>query len=151
MKTAHDVLERYWDGYLPVDPERIAKAMGITVKPDFFIEHSGHYRYEGGNPVITYNVKEAPVRRRFTVAHEIGHHVHGDIDAPRDTAEEFSSSSWNPREVAANRFAAALLMPEAHIKHVVYKQGVTDVVELADIFGVSSVAMHYRLKNIGMI
>jgi len=151
VKAAHDVLHRYWDGYLPVDPVTIAKAMGVTVVADPFLDHSGHYQRNSGNPRIIYNSSEPPVRQRFTVAHEIGHHVNGDIDAPRDTSKQFSSSSWDPVEAAANRFAAALLMPADHVKYAVFRDGVTDLWALAKTFGVSTVAMQYRLKNLGLI
>ena len=153
--TAHDVLERYWDFKLPVDPIGIARKMGIEVKTTSPFNgggrESGHYSYRDGQPLITYTALDPAVRQRFTVAHEIGHHVHGDLDAPRDTSAQFSSGVRDPREVAANRFAAALLMPTALLKHVVYEERVTDLQALASMFGVSTAAMEYRLRNTGII
>lgn len=157
-RTANDVLDAHWDGGLPVNPEAIARAMGIEVcvadprEPDYDPKESGHYLYrEGDRPLITYNYGEAPVRQRFTIAHEIGHHVHGDLDAPRDTSEQFSARSHDPKEVAANRFAAALLMPAAVVKQAVYGDGVTDLRVLAKKFGVSTAAMEFRLKALGLL
>lgn len=151
-ETAHDVLKAHWDGKLPVDPVVIAQRMGIEVQPSSpFSSESGHYLYRDGSPLITYHPTDAPVRRRFTIAHEVGHHVHGDVDAPRDTAESFNSMSRDPREVAANRFAAALLMPKSVVNFFVLEKGVTDLSELAGKFGVSMAAMKFRLKNIGLI
>lgn len=157
-RTAADVLQAHWDGRLPVNPLAIAQAMGIEVKPqspfdaDTSSPHeSGHYTYREGRPLITYNVADAPVRQRFTIAHEIGHHVHGDLDAPRDTTEQFSARARDPKEVAANRFAAALLMPAALVKHMVFEQRVTDLSRLAKAFGVSTAAMAFRLKAIGLL
>ncbi|ATP43174.1 MULTISPECIES: ImmA/IrrE family metallo-endopeptidase [Pseudomonas] len=157
-RTANDVLQAHWDGRLPVNPLAIAQAMGIEVKPltPFDQEcwrpnESGHYSYRNGKPLITYNVTDAPVRQRFTIAHEIGHHVHGDLDAPRDTFEQFSARARDPKEVAANRFAAALLMPAALVKHMVMEQRVTDLARLARAFGVSTAAMEFRLKAIGFL
>ncbi|NWA04059.1 ImmA/IrrE family metallo-endopeptidase [Pseudomonas gingeri] len=128
-RTANDVLQAHWDGRLPVNPQAIAVAMGIEVKsltpfqPETWKENeSGHYSYREGKPLITYNFTDAPVRQRFTIAHEIGHHVHGDLDAPRDTSEQFSAKARDPKEIAANRFAAALLMPAALVKHLVLEQ-----------------------------
>lgn len=151
VKSAHNVLQKFWDGRLPVDPVAIAKAMGVTVVADPLLDHSGHYQRNGGSPRILYNSSEPPVRQRFTVAHEIGHHVNGDVDAPRDTSKQFSSSSWDPVEAAANKFAAALLMPAEHVRYAVFREGVTDLWALARTFGVSSVAMQYRLKNLRLI
>lgn len=156
-RTANDVLNAHWDGGLPVDPEAIAKAMGIDVHvvtpfDDNYTNESGHYqRRPGERPLITYNFGEAPVRQRFTIAHEIGHHVHGDLDAPRDTSEQFSAKSRDPREIAANRFAAALLMPAAVVKQAVYGDGNTDLRDLAKKFGVSTAAMEFRLKALGLL
>ena len=157
-RTANDVLEAHWDGGLPVDPAAIARAMGIEVcvanpfEDGYVSGESGHYRYRPGQkPLITYNFSEAPVRQRFTIAHELGHHVHGDLDAPRDTSEQFSARSHDPKEVAANRFAAALLMPTAVVKHAVYREAVTDLRELAKKFGVSTAAMEFRLKALGLL
>lgn len=151
-KTANDVLKAHWDGKLPVNPLVIAERMGIEVRASSPLAiESGHYRYRDGFPLITYNPNEAPVRQRFTLAHEIGHHVHGDIDAPRDTSEQFNSRSRDPREVAANRFAAALLMPAALVKHLVREKRIADLARLAKSFGVSTAAMEFRLKDIGLI
>lgn len=157
-RTANDVLQSHWDGRLPVNPHLIAEAMGIEVKamtpfePDSWNPNeSGHYSYRDGRPLITYNLTDAPVRQRFTIAHEIGHHVYGDLDAPRDTSEQFSARARDPREVAANRFAAGLLMPAALVKHLVLEQRVTDLSKLAKTFGVSTAAMEFRLKAIGLL
>jgi len=157
-RTADDVLRAHWNGRLPVNPIAIAEAMAIEVKalapfePDTWRPNeSGHYSFRDGAPLITYNFMDAPVRQRFTIAHEIGHHVHGDLDAPRDTSEQFSAKSRDPKEIAANRFAAALLMPAALVKHMVLEQRITDIVKLANTFGVSTAAMEFRLKAIGLL
>lgn len=149
-RTANDVLKAHWDGLLPVDPAAIARDMGVRVE-GCILDHSGHYSFNGGEPVIQFNITEPAVRQRFTLAHEIGHHVHGDLDAPRDTSEQFNSRSRDPREIAANRFAAALLMPAAIVKHLVLEKGISSLQELAKIFGVSTAAMEFRLKNIGLL
>lgn len=157
-RTANDVLDAHWDGGLPVDPAAIAKAMGIEVcvttpfDENYDPTESGHYLHRPGTkPLITYNMSEPPVRQRFTIAHEIGHHVNGDRNAPRDSSAQFSARSHDPKEVAANRFAAALLMPAAMVKHAVYSDGVTDLRELAKKFGVSTAAMEFRLKALGLL
>ncbi len=150
-QTAHDVLSEYWDGSLPVNPAAIAKAMGVELVGDPEFSHSGHYLYNDGKPVITYNASEFKPRKRFTIAHELGHHVHGDVDAPRDNSETFSARSSSPIEVAANQFAAALLMPAAVVRHLVLEQNVTSLDRLASLFGVSTVAMRFRLRNLGLL
>lgn len=151
VQAARDVLQRHWDGSLPVDPAQIALSMGIEVMDDPFLDHSGHYlRNAGEGPLIIYNSSEPRVRQKFTIAHELGHHVNGDDDVPRDTSAQFSSTSRSPIEAAANRFAAALLMPAEHVRYLANKRGAT-LAFLASQFGVSTVAMQYRLKNLGII
>jgi Zn-dependent peptidase ImmA (M78 family) len=151
-KTARDVLQAHWDGKLPVNPVEIARRMGVMVEGDPFMVGSGYYRANHqGRPHISYNSLEPAVRQRFTVAHEIGHFVHGDEDAPRDTLESFNAKSREPREIAANKFAAALLMPAEMVKFLVREQRMTDLSSLAKKFGVSTAAMKFRLTNLGLI
>lgn len=151
--TAKNVLASYWDGSLPVDPGAIARSMGIQLHPTCTMDYDGHYMAEGPNglPAIFYREDVAPMRQRFTLAHELGHHVHGDVNAPRDTRGNFSSKALDPREVSANRFAAALLMPADQVRTAVYRQSITDIVRLARLFAVSQVAMEFRLKNLGLL
>jgi Zn-dependent peptidase ImmA (M78 family) len=152
QQTALDVLNHHWDFKLPVDPVAIAKQMGIEVRPaEPGSRESGHYTYRDGRPLITFNESESPVRQRFTIAHEIGHHVNGDIDAPRDTDRQMSAGVRDPIEVAANRFAAALLMPADLVRHMIFEEKITNLKRLAAVFGVSTAAMEYRLRNIGII
>lgn len=88
-------------------------------------------------------------RRRFTIAHEIGHwvcHRHGDpavchlepgAGAPRDM-----------REREANVFAADLLMPAGAVRAAVAAGAGLD--DLAAMFAVSDEAMGWRLYNLGL-
>ncbi|MEY4417482.1 MAG: hypothetical protein RIQ53_4775, partial [Pseudomonadota bacterium] len=73
---ARQVLDDYWDGMtLPINPGKIAQDMGITLR--VMAEdspYSGAIWYtDDGLPVIEYKRSELLTRRRFTVAHEIGH------------------------------------------------------------------------------
>lgn len=151
--AAQELLSRYWDRQLPIDPVKIATAAGVFVYgrggwDDFNYPYSGYYRKYDGVPSIEYNVSEPPVRQRFTVAHELGHFALGHEDAPRD-AGNFQSSG-DLRERQANKFAAELLMPASLVTHY-YQSGLADSVEtLANIFGVSKDAMGYRLINLGL-
>ena len=152
--AAQELLSRYWDRQLPVDPVKIASALGIAVYGrggwgDQNYPFSGYYTQFNGVPSIEYNVTEASVRQRFTVAHELGHFALGHEDAPRD-AGNFQSSG-DPRERLANRFAAELIMPASLITHY-YQSGLVSSVEvLASIFGVSKDAIGYRLINLGLV
>ena len=101
-----------------------------------------------------------PRRRRFTIAHEIGHWVlHRDDIAdlvvtrtigyvPSDPAK--ASTPEEIREREANRFAAELLMPEDRIHAAVGSHG-ADVVAQAERFQVSALSMAWRLFTYGYV
>lgn len=155
MATAIEILKAHWDGKLPVDVKKIASSLGIHVRPDPFMSVSGSIDVASGTPIIKYNPSEAHVRQRFTIAHEIGHfalgHLAGSTKMYRDEAVNFSSGAKSPEEREANSFAAKLLMPNSVVHFAVTEKKITSVEKLADIFGVSQVAMKYRLINLGLI
>jgi len=119
--------------------------------------------------VIGVNKTHPKPRKRFTIAHEVGHfllhdeafsvdrhYVVADSAAFRPVALRSSSSgeASDPREVEANRFAAALLMPvELLAKELPkYPQPMShsSVLALAKKCEVSGQAMTYRLVNLGV-
>jgi Zn-dependent peptidase ImmA (M78 family) len=92
------------------------------------------------------NGKHAPVRRRFTIAHEIGHYVlHRSLigDGIRDDAL-YRSKLSSAVEAEANRFAADLLMPW-DLLNAAIDNGTNSVEELAKAFEVSRSSMSIRL------
>jgi hypothetical protein len=87
-------------------------------------------------------------RRRFTIAHEIGHFM---LHPPRARMERGGrvSEAGRLEEREADSFAAELLMPEPLVRQAVHEQG-ADVSRLADRFLVSKAAMQLRLKILGL-
>ena len=155
MLTAKDVLDTHWDGKLPVDVERLAKAMGMCVRKDPFMSESGMIEMDGDTPVITVNSTEYGPRQRYTIAHEIGHFVLGHLNNTerccRDDAASFKTGTASPIERQANQFAAALLMPTKVREYAIVDRGYTKLEALAQLFGVSEVAMKWRLVNLGIL
>lgn len=109
--------------------------------------------------VIGVNSAHHRVRQRFTVAHELGHAtfdrgngIH--IDKAFRLRNAASGMAIDPEEIAANWFAAALLMPEAEVRAAAAEGiDISDeaaVRGLARQFGVSQPAMMYRLVNLGL-
>jgi Zn-dependent peptidase ImmA (M78 family) len=114
---------------------------------------------------IWVNHKESrqwPPRRRFTIAHELGHWVlhrdeqrslfcrHGAIDPPADpkSAPE-ARPPLDPIEAEANAFAAALLMPARLIeRHYAASSGSDRFEQLCTLFGSSGAAMSRRLRQV---
>jgi predicted transcriptional regulator len=88
-------------------------------------------------------------RRRFTIAHEIGHFVlHPERCRPERGGAVNEAGRMEERE--ADAFAAELLMPEHLVRDAVREQGL-DVDRLADRFDVSRKAMQARLRHIGLV
>ena len=120
-----------------------------------------------GSYGITVNSNHAPVRKRYTVAHELGHkilgHKSGDhVDwgfmvLRRDSR---SSEAIDNQEIEANSFAACLLMPRKMLRSDVEELqdyygevhlSSENVSGLAKQYGVSTTAMSYRLMNLGLM
>ena len=147
---AQAVLDQYWDRQLPVDLKFIAHKSGATVLEKTALPYSGCFKYENGKPLIYVNSSQSKMRQRFTLAHELGHYHLGHQDALRDLPENFSTNVFDPRESAANQFAAALLMPKLAIHYLLSERKVKDISELARLLETSEVAMRFRLKKLGI-
>lgn len=162
--SASALLDRFWDGVLPVKPEAIAEALGIKVVPlndvDVSKGLSGalHWFPSQDSPdrqlYCRFNSSESKERRRFTIAHELGHFASGHLSNGqvlfRDTTEVFTKRVYDPLEAEANRFAAELLMPEALVKSFI-QSGTHTIQHLAKHFQVSESAMRWRLVNLGLL
>ncbi len=140
---------------LPVDPIRIAGALGIEVfTARMRAGVSGTLsKTAGEDPTIYLNRYDSENRQRFTCAHELGHYVRrtaqGDLDYDFvDARNKLASTGRDPEEIYANQFAAELLMPAALVKQE-HKRGAGPV-RLALRFGVSDDAMGYRLDTLGL-
>lgn len=149
-----------------IDVEAIAKACDISVKFDF-VEHSGWSRNEDhAQREIVINQLEPEYRQRFTMAHEIGHIIlgHKGTSYRTENLEQYKDTISRMNEVAANNFAAELIMPKklvfevlkATIKDLGYSiEQEFDEFDIAKIIdsatkklNVSKQALTYRLENL---
>ncbi len=139
-----------------VDPIKLAENKNIEVIGTPFIDVDGMIEKKSDdNIIITYDNSVHPNRQRFTIAHELSHYLLGHLDNSntmlRDPRKNFSSENYDIKEVEANRMAAEILMPKETLEHITYDLGHTDLDDLASILEVSTAALHYRLKNLGMV
>ena len=160
---AEDVLTRFHarfgggmgDGAVPVD-DVAADLLGLFVVVADDIGVSGllvpHTRYVYLNGA---EARESEGRRRFTLAHEIGHWVcqcdEGRAAAPEPIMcrpSDLSAKVDTALEREANNFAASLLMPERAV-HDAAARGM-DVDAAAELFCVSDIAMEWRYFNLGI-
>lgn len=143
----------------PADLARVAGRLGIEVHEREFVEEiDGLYiRMVDAPPVIAINTAyfKPLVRRRFTLAHEIGHHLLMRKINP-DSRLFFLDTARAGRsmmERACDRFAVLLLMPEELIRvhHAELAHNAEQRVRImSDRFAVSAWAMRRRLKELGL-
>lgn len=167
------------EGFLvsaPVNVDDVADRLGLRVEYDETLEDDKItgciFLDDHGQASVLINPIDNAYepRRRFTLAHEIGHfclHLNEDkrefIDSRKTMSR--SASYWDHYEAQANTFAAQLLMP----KNLIAQIGAEIASELsaperrdlltaqmfihrmADAFDVSIPAMEYRLLAVGII
>lgn len=148
-RRAAQVLEMVGINAPPVDVHRIAEELGFDVIPfDFPKAVSGVTFIEGGVKSIGVNASDPPTRQRFSVAHELGHYLHGheSYDESKVHVEENRGflNNHNRQEQEANEFAAELLMPLFLLRQDVTSPEL-DVAELARRYRVSEQAMWIQL------
>ena len=150
---------------IPVPVIAMAQELGIKIYEsyDFTNTQSGSIKKEDGQFVIYLNGLDSPTRKRFTIAHEMGHFLmHSDylnqgkesiteIKQPVPILKRPSSSTdvlaeEKKREIEANCFAAELLMPEEKFKEVFSQANKID--EVANTFNVSPSAVTIRAKDL---
>lgn len=170
------LLGKYWDGKTPVDPNSIAVKMGMEV---YFAPIPGglaglilkddRERF----PSIFVDKDATTSRKRFTIAHELGHYVEKLIDSkPPDqrlpgyfgfsdesmTSDEkilagcrptdSGTSDQSQRELFADYFACCLLIPEDKVLEFINKGA--NIKDVATYFGVSAATMRNRLNDLGI-
>jgi Zn-dependent peptidase ImmA (M78 family) len=152
--------KKYCRSHFPVPVELIAKSEGIRVESiPLDDELSGMSFIKDGVSVIVVNANHHPNRRRFTLAHELGHHVlHAEylrnnvhVDKVILHRNSLSSDGTEEKEVTANNFAAELLMPASKLTSMddVDINNDLEVQMLAKQLKVSAAALTYRLINLG--
>jgi Zn-dependent peptidase ImmA (M78 family) len=143
------IIEKLGVEQAPVPVEDAAKLLNIKiVEYDKFASNFSGTLVKGENiTVLGINPTHSQIRRRFTIAHEIGHYLLGhDI---RDVLEENLERPPN-LEREANMFAGELLMPKEFLKKDI-KAGISTVPDLAKKYNVSEQAMTIRLLETNLI
>lgn len=167
--AALDVLTEYGlERLLPIPVEDVAHRLDVIIRREQFNAEdvSGLLlREHGKRPIIGVNAETAPVRQRFTIAHELGHnllHKGKRLVLDRSVRVNFrdsaSSLATDREEMEANAFAAGLLMPAdsvaEQLDRIVRGRPCSDdelVNRMARKYQVSRSAMEFRLINLGML
>ncbi len=150
---AYELRERYHALFagaeLPVPVEAIAEDLLGLYTETASLDCSGLLVPPERRVVI--NAAEPRPRRRFTLAHELGHWVcqvlDGRVAPVYCRAADLAPDADRSLEREANVFAAELLMPEPLVRATF----AGSVGECGETFGVSEEAMHWRLYNLGLV
>jgi Zn-dependent peptidase ImmA (M78 family) len=122
------------EAHLPICPYSLAEAIGLDVR--FVNIPSFEGMYVANQNLILISSDRPEGRKRFTCAHEIGHHVlkHGTI-----IDEILEMGSNREEEIEADFFASILLMPPSAVNRTLlqYGKSVQDI-EQIDAYVVSS-------------
>jgi Zn-dependent peptidase ImmA (M78 family)/transcriptional regulator with XRE-family HTH domain len=143
------------DGRLPADLGDLADLLENELGIDVALEPlprglDGLSAATGGLRLALVSTYGAAPRRRWTLAHELGHLVAGDSQQLHLDENLFSSRS--PDETRANAFAAAFLMPESSLRADKRKELTLELVtELLVKYGVSLDALAFRLHNLQLV
>ena len=144
----------------PVQVDRIAVSQGCEIRQSDLKEVSGILVRSPEANVIGVNRNHSETRRRFTIAHELGHlllHDGQSVTFDRDFRVSLrsgeSSTGANLEEVEANFFAASLLMPDSMLladdrARTIELEDADAMKDLAQAFKVSTQAMTLRLARL---
>lgn len=155
---AREIVSRKGIMHPPVPVEAIAQGYNIEVQyVPLDDELSGMAFIRGDRRVIVVNSSHHTNRQRFTLAHELAHHILDEeylrqgvhVDKAILHRDSLSSKGADKRERMANAFASEILMPTPLIEPLL-RRGLdfhdhTVIQEIARTFQVSAAALQFRL------
>ncbi|MDY7092611.1 MAG: ImmA/IrrE family metallo-endopeptidase [Acidobacteriota bacterium] len=163
-ERAQELLNELQVHEAPIDVRDIGRQLGVIVlEEDLEGEVSGMLTREARRPVILVNRSDSITRKRFSIAHELGHFLlHKEtvfVDRRVRFRNQRSSLGIDREEIEANQFAAELLMPTDFIGRIfsqLQDAGCAEdceelVSKMAGSFEVSPQAMEIRLVNLGIL
>jgi Zn-dependent peptidase ImmA (M78 family) len=142
----------------PTPVEEIASINKIKISRAPSKEFSGMLIRKDGHALIGINSSEAPVRQRFSIAHELAHFfLHPQKDTFVDYRKESKKNEIKSlKETEADHFAAALLMPKKFLEEDIKQLDCKFISEkeiriLSNRYEVSGDAMTFRLLNLNFL
>lgn len=146
-----DLLEYFRVRTAPVPVEEIARELGARVFDDLWMREDGRIEFHDVGfdhpvPLIFVNASHHEHRKRFTIAHELGHLLNP-THALRTQHRNTAHGRPRKQETEANFFAANLLMPVGLI-NLHLRAGDRTYEDLARRFLVSPEAMKIRVSSV---
>ena len=139
---------KHWNQSIPVNLVQFARSVNIEILPAMGVQYVVAIDYD--SRTLHVNVDEPSIRKRFAVAHAIGHFALGHLKAGESHADH--PASYDNRHARyvdrqANAFALELLMPDRNLLEAI--EAGSDEASLCKQFLVSSKALSARIKMIG--
>ncbi len=156
--AAWRVLIKYQVRRLPIDIAQICIDEGFTLLPYSrmrdglkqlgFADHAGQtdgfsLRYQN-RLLLFYDDTVSKQRQRFTIGHELGHYLNGDVTAQSTYRNREPSATDDPRETAANVTASRILSPACVLWHL----GLTEASDIARACDISQTAAEWRAERL---
>lgn len=164
-EKARELIKQFSIATLPVTIVNICTKLGFKVFQDeikedihaYILVDNGLKEKFDTSKIIVVNIKDNFMRRRFSVAHELGHYFinyNPSSSSPYFNAFEMSHNSLDPNEKKADYFAACLMMPEKQFSDKykeLSKKGKLDFFEIVDklsqLFAVPPASVEKRIVD----
>lgn len=130
----------------PIDLSAVCAHLGVVLCIGEADALDAVYMRVSGRGMIVLNGLAPRRRLRFSLAHEVGHHVLNHPPASACLSEPDPRPKWQER--AADRFAAELLMPKLWLAREAHTMTLT---ALAERYRVSLDAMRIQLETLGIV
>jgi uncharacterized protein DUF955 len=149
--VARDLLNRACQLRPPVDLDQMSRLwtdLRISTEP---LGREGYLVDLGAQGAeLIVNSEDPPTRRRYTIAHELGHwmlkQLTGSTRQRRNTAPDLPSEHW------CNEFASALLMPSSWLIEDLRRNRISglpdSILSLPKKYNVSSEAFRFRVSSV---
>lgn len=135
---------------LPVSMSGLCRQMGIEVKYDDKVRLDdgcgGMAMKKGRRYVIIVRRSDPPQRQRFTIAHELGHILAGDVGRYKLVNREPSPQD-NQIETRANVIGSRILAPAC----VLWGCGVQSTADIAELCDISEAAASFRWQRMQLL
>lgn len=139
----NDLLGNIFDDFRKLGIHIFRRELSNSNLSGIFIQHP-----IAGKCVLV-NYSEDLYRQNFTLAHEVAHSIF-DTEAAYNVS--FTKDGNDIKEIRANRFAAAFLMPASAITKLKITAWSNEIlIKLAKQFRVNIIALLYRLKSLNLI
>jgi len=151
-EVVQDVLDKSGIKKAPVDLTKILQKFKIdaeessTIAAEGVLVYSKSQKWAG----IKYRAGLTEGRRRFTIAHELGHYFLENVEGGETSCSIDGEGNNKEQERQANSFASSLLMPTEWVRSSISQsiKGIEDVLSISKQFEVSQTAAAIRLVQL---